>query len=70
MLLSATGDNDPSRDPSRVSSADERSRRLAEVFGDVLPDQTRDDTEVHDRSRGDDVSDDWWRAQVPPHHGG
>ncbi|MFL6061338.1 MAG: hypothetical protein ACJ72E_08915 [Marmoricola sp.] len=45
----------------------ERRRRLAEVFGDVLPEQTRDD------KSGDDgdltASEEWLKRQVPPHHG-
>jgi hypothetical protein len=44
----------------------ERKRRLAEVFGDVLPEQTRDD------QAGDtqpESTDEWLKAQVPPHHG-
>ena len=48
----------------------ERRRRRALVFGDVLPDSTRDE-------RGDgwsereprEGSDEWFRRQVPPHHG-
>ncbi|NUR09934.1 MAG: hypothetical protein HOQ22_14955 [Nocardioidaceae bacterium] len=49
-------------------SEEERRRRRAKVFGDVLPDETRDE-------RGDawgerrDRGDDWLRGQVPPHHG-
>ncbi|RNL78281.1 hypothetical protein [Nocardioides marmorisolisilvae] len=52
-------------------SAEERAarkRRLAEVFGDVLPEQTRDDQDA----RGGDTEsskDDWLKRQVPPHHG-
>ncbi len=46
---------------------DERRRRRARVFGDVLPDSTSDDREdAGDRS---DASDDWFRREVPPHHG-
>ena len=46
---------------------DERRRRRARVFGDVLPDSTSDDREdTGDRS---DASDDWFRREVPPHHG-
>ena len=42
-----------------------RWRRLAEVFGEALPETTRDG-----RPRSGAVgSDDWLRAQVPPHHG-
>ena len=44
-----------------------RRRRLAEVFGDVLPDQTSDDSEEPDAKP--DGSDEWLRRQVPPHHG-
>jgi hypothetical protein len=45
---------------------DERRRRLAEVFGDVLPDTT-----AHEREHREapDASDDWLKSQVPPHHG-
>lgn len=43
-----------------------RARRLAEVFGEVLPEQTSDDRDPGETS-GD--GDDWLRAQVPPHHG-
>ena len=45
----------------------ERRRRLAEVFGEVLPETTRDEREDEPRERRD--SDAWLRAQVPPHHG-
>jgi hypothetical protein len=45
-----------------------RRKRLAAVFGDVLPDQTSDDRAPD--SRGDaGKGDDWYRDQVPPHHG-
>lgn len=49
----------------------ERRRRLAAVFGDVLPDTTSDerDPEGRPRDRGDDPGEAWLRAQVPPHHG-
>lgn len=43
-----------------------RKRRLAEVFGDVLPEQTSDDA---DPQSGVDASEEWLRRQVPPHHG-
>ncbi len=46
----------------------ERRRKLAEVFGDVLPEGTADD-----RSDGwgerDGGNEDWLRGEVPPHHG-
>ena len=44
-----------------------RRRRLAAVFGDVLPETTSDerDPEIAD----EDAGDTWLRSQVPPHHG-
>jgi hypothetical protein len=44
-----------------------RRRRVAEVFGDVLPDTTSDERD----EQGGDTRDreGWLRAQVPPHHG-
>ncbi|MGA6209666.1 hypothetical protein ACPESR_33440 [Nocardia testacea] len=41
--------------------------RLDRIFGEVLPSTTRDDRDDEGPSGADD---DWWRAQVPPHHGG
>ena len=46
-------------------------RRLAEIFGDVLPATTRDEREPGvDPTQGESGSDAWLRRQVPPHHGG
>ncbi len=45
---------------------EERRRRLAAVFGDVLPDTTADEREPGEAL---DTSDDWLKSQVPPHHG-
>jgi hypothetical protein len=49
----------------------ERRRRLAAVFGEVLPETTADerDAEVRPRDSGDDAGEAWLKAQVPPHHG-
>jgi hypothetical protein len=45
----------------------ERRRRLARIFGDVLPETTRDERdEPQAAERGSDA---WLKAQVPPHHG-
>ena len=44
----------------------ERKRRLAQVFGDVLPETTSDERDSGAEPSG---GDDWLRAQVPPHHG-
>ena len=69
--MSPTPDPDE-RAPAAATelSEAERRRRRALVFGDVLPDSTRDE-------RGDgwsereprEGSDEWFRRQVPPHHG-
>jgi hypothetical protein len=52
-------------------SAAERARRRARIFGDVLPEVTRDDRPdgPGERPRGTDGTDEWLRRQVPPHHG-
>ena len=55
-------------EPRSGETSWERRRRLAAVFGDVLPDTTRDerdDAAPDDGNRGEA----WLRAQVPPHHG-
>ncbi|MEZ0578004.1 hypothetical protein [Nocardioides sp. MH1] len=49
----------------------ERRRRLAEVFGDGLPDVTSDERDPGERSEeGESASERWLKSQVPPHHGG
>jgi len=49
----------------------QRRRRLAAVFGDVLPDTTSDERSPEPVGEHPDESagDAWLRAQVPPHHG-
>jgi hypothetical protein len=51
----------------------ERRRRLAEIFGEVLPEQTTDDSdgaaERAERRQEQQVQEDWLKSQVPPHHG-
>lgn len=59
-------------DDARAEAA--RRRRLAEVFGDVLPETTGDERDDSGDSAGsagagDDERDRWFREQVPPHHG-
>lgn len=46
-----------------------RRRRLAAVFGDVLPDTTSDERDADATAGSDDAQDRWLRNQVPPHHG-
>jgi hypothetical protein len=51
----------------------ERRRRLAEAFGDPLPERTSDerpDAWGESSSRQGGAGDEeWLRSQVPPHHG-
>ena len=47
-----------------------RKRRLAEVFGDVLPETTSDERDPDAGDVRDEAARDaWYRDQVPPHHG-
>ena len=56
-----------SEKPLTPEEREKRRRRLAEVFGDVLPEQTKDDAaEPETRPDGDDER---IRREVPPHHG-
>jgi hypothetical protein len=58
----------PPSDDRPAETEWQRRRRLAAVFGDVLPETTSDE---RDPEPNDDESsgDAWLRAQVPPHHG-
>ena len=50
----------------------ERRRRLAEIFGEVLPEQTSDDAGeagAAERRTAATALEDWLRSQGPPHHG-
>ena len=57
-------------EPTQASSAVDwkRKRRLAAVFGDVLPETTTDEREPAEGA-AEVASEEWLRAQVPPHHG-
>ena len=60
------------QDRPKGSSEVERRRRLAEIFGDVIPEQTSDDLDegaASDRRTGEKVQEEWLKSQVPPHHG-
>ena len=55
--------------PARsLTEPEERARRRAEVFGDVLPESTSDDRDTGSSSAGGGT-DEWLRSNVPPHHG-
>lgn len=45
-------------------------RRLAEVFGDTLPEVTRDEQDDEARPADRDRDEAWYRENRPPHHGG
>jgi hypothetical protein len=47
----------------------QRRRRLAEVFGDAVPETTKDERDDEPRDQRESGTDAWLRAQVPPHHG-
>ncbi|MFC7341345.1 hypothetical protein [Saccharopolyspora griseoalba] len=49
----------------RAAAQRARKRRLAEIFGDVLPETTSDDRPEPDQARGER----WYRENRPPHHG-
>lgn len=59
---------EPAADALTPEQREARRRRLAEIFGDVLPEQTSDDTA--EPKTEPDGTDEWLRRQVPPHHGG
>jgi len=66
---SGTPDPGTPNQPRRLTAEEReaRRRRLADVFGEELPEQTSDDA---DESRTpSEGSDEWLRRQVPPHHG-
>jgi hypothetical protein len=53
----------------RLREEAERRRRLAAVFGDVLPETTADERSPGASSDEASAIDRWLREQVPPHHG-
>jgi hypothetical protein len=49
----------------------QRRRRLADVFGDGLPETTSDERDPAERRPDREPSSETWlKEQVPPHHGG
>ncbi|GAA4683126.1 hypothetical protein [Nocardioides nanhaiensis] len=60
----------PDARPEQGEQDWERRRRLAEVFGDTLPETTSDEREPRGSGGREDPGEAWLRAQVPPHHGG
>jgi hypothetical protein len=62
-----SGDDEPAA-PQPPVAADPVRRRLDEIFGEVLPEVTRD--EKADAPDETAAGDEWLRANRPPHHGG
>ena len=59
-------------DRAQGRRSDERARRRALVFGDVLPEGTIDDRPAageEAEQSGGAAQEEWLRANVPPHHG-
>ncbi len=57
------------RPSSSPESAAERRRRLDAIFGDALPETTRDERDPGEGASDAERGDAWLKAQVPPHHG-
>lgn len=57
----------PDSTPEEREPEWQRRRRLAAAFGDDVPEQTQDDTDAREDRAG--KGDDWYRSEVPPHHG-
>jgi len=47
-----------------------RRRRLAEIFGEVLPSTTSDERSADERPDESPSSERWYRENRPPHHDG
>ena len=63
----------PDQEPEAEREPDwKRRRRLAEIFGDALPETTSDERDPGSAPRKDaeSATDQWLKSQVPPHHGG
>ena len=52
-----------------TETAAQRRKRLADVFGDPMPDTTSDEREPESGRSREDAGERWLREQVPPHHG-
>lgn len=69
--MSAEHEREPDSE-ARPAPEDEaaRRRRMAAIFGEPLPERTRDElSEGEEQARGGAGDEEWLRSQVPPHHG-
>ncbi len=55
-------------DPAGAALPERVRRRLDAVFGDVLPEVTRDEVDGTPRDRPAADGERWLRANRPPHH--
>ncbi|GAA5151285.1 hypothetical protein GCM10023321_18070 [Pseudonocardia eucalypti] len=62
------GDRSGLDQPGRVRAEVERRRRLAEVFGDVLPESTSDDVDAGQAAPDRSGDERWYTENRPPHH--
>jgi hypothetical protein len=46
-----------------------RRRKLDAVFGDVLPETTKDERDQAERNSAKGLGDRWYAENRPPHHG-
>lgn len=68
---STTTRSTTTRSTTNGSSDWEKRKRRAEVFGDALPEVTRDERDPGEKADdGESAGERWLKAQVPPHHGG
>ena len=59
----------PDRPDKPRETEAQRRKRLADVFGDPMPDTTSDEREPGADPSREDAGERWLREQVPPHHG-
>jgi hypothetical protein len=61
---------EPEHERERQQEGERERSRLDEIFGDVLPESTRDDQDESDqRDSGQSTRDADLLRDVPPHHG-
>ncbi|GAA5043455.1 hypothetical protein GCM10023318_05090 [Nocardia callitridis] len=65
--MGRASDDSDADDPRSAIRRARESARLARIFGEALPETTRDER-VHD-PEDQGSSEAWLRSQVPPHHG-
>ncbi len=71
MREPTTGTGPDRGDQPDLESDWQRRKRIAAVFGDVLPETTGDERSDRPSNTGpsEDPGEAWLKAQVPPHHG-